>query len=85
MCRANCIPARYVTGYAEGIEPTDFHVFFEAYLGSQWYLFDASRMAPAGRLVRIGTGRDAADASIAKIVGAATMTGKVVWADECGG
>jgi len=82
LCRAMCIPARYVAGYAVGLEPPDFHGFFEAYLGSRWYLFDATRMAPVDGLVRIGTGRDAADASFATIIGAATMTRQVVWANR---
>lgn len=82
LCRAMCIPARYVAGYAVGLEPPDFHGFFEAYLGSRWYLFDATRMVPVGSLVRIGTGRDAADASFATIIGAANMTHYAVWANR---
>jgi transglutaminase-like putative cysteine protease len=80
FCRALCIPARYVSGYAVGLEPPDFHGFFEAYLGSRWYLFDATRMAPVAGFVRIGTGRDAADASFATIIGTATLTTMAVWA-----
>lgn len=82
LCRALCIPARYVSGYAVALQPPDFHGFFEAYLGSRWYLFDATRMAPVERLVRIGTGRDAADASFATIIGAATLTCMAVWAEQ---
>ncbi|MGR9114672.1 MAG: transglutaminase-like domain-containing protein [Gammaproteobacteria bacterium] len=82
LCRAMCIPARYVTGYAVGLEPPDFHGFFEAYLGSRWYLFDATRMASVDGLVRIGTGRDAADAAFAIIIGAATMNRQNVWANQ---
>ncbi|WP_368501368.1 transglutaminase family protein [Oceanobacter sp. 5_MG-2023] len=73
LCRALGIPARYVSGYAVGLEPPDFHGFFEAYLEDRWFLFDATRMAPVSGLVRIGIGRDAADASFANIVGLATM------------
>ena len=47
-------------GYAANLEPQDFHGFFEAYLGTDWYLFDATRMAPLDGLVRIGSGRDGA-------------------------
>jgi hypothetical protein len=43
------------------------------YLEYRWFLFDATRMAPVSGLVRIGIGRDAADASFANIVGLATM------------
>ncbi|WP_262966352.1 transglutaminase-like domain-containing protein [Methylobacter psychrophilus] len=82
LCRALCIPARYVSGYAVALQPPDFHGFFEAYLGSRWYLFDATRMAPVEGFVRIGTGRDAADASFATIIGAATLTTMAVWAEQ---
>ena len=64
------------------LQPPDFHGFFEAYLGSRWYLFDATRMAPVEGFVRIGTGRDAADASFATIIGEATLTSMAVWAAE---
>ena len=82
LCRALCIPARYVSGYAVALEPPDFHGFFEAYLGNQWYLFDATRLAPVEGLVRIGMGRDAADVPFATIIGAATLESKVVSAEE---
>jgi transglutaminase-like putative cysteine protease len=80
LCRALCIPARYISGYAVNLQPPDFHGFFEAYLGSRWYLFDATRMAPVEGFVRIGTGRDAADASFATIIGGATLTSMAVQA-----
>jgi transglutaminase-like putative cysteine protease len=69
LCRALSIPARYFTGYAHQLEPPDFHACFEAYIGNQWFVFDATRLAPLNGLVRIATGRDAADASIATIFG----------------
>ena len=78
LCRALGIPARYVSGYAVGLAPPDFHGFFEAYLEDRWYLFDATRMAPISGLVRIGIGRDAADSSFANIVGQATMQSMTV-------
>lgn len=73
LCRALGIPARYVAGYAVNLEPPDFHGFFEAFLKNRWYLFDATRMAPVSGFVRIGTGRDAADAPFTNIVGSATL------------
>ena len=82
LCRALCIPARYVSGYALALQPPDFHGFFEAYLGMRWYLFDATRMAPVEGFIRIGTGRDAADASFATIIGEATLTNMAVWAQQ---
>ncbi len=82
LCRALCIPARYISGYAVALQPPDFHGFFEAYLGGRWYLFDATRMAPVEGFIRIGTGRDAADASFATIIGEATLTSMAVWAEQ---
>lgn len=82
LCRALCIPARYVSGYAVALDPPDFHGFFEAYLGEHWFLFDATRLAPVEGLVRIGTGRDAADVPFATIIGAAILKNKVVSAAQ---
>lgn len=73
FCRALNIPARFVSGYSNGLVPQDFHAYFEAYLGSRWYLFDATRASRQNALVRIGIGRDAADVSFATIFGQAEM------------
>lgn len=78
LCRALGIPARYVAGYAVDLQPPDFHGFFEAYLGGNWYLFDATKLAPVGGFVRISTGRDAADTAFATLVGAATLQNMTV-------
>lgn len=80
LCRAMGIPARYVSGYAVNLQPPDFHGFFEAYLDNRWFLFDATRLAPVGGFVRIGTGRDAADVAFASIRGEAEGVGIDVWA-----
>ena len=80
LCRALCIPARYVSGYAVALQPPDFHGLFEAFLGSDWYLFDATRLAPLEGFVRIGTGHDAADSAFATIIGDAKLTSIAVWA-----
>ena len=85
LCRAMGIPARYVSGYAVGLDPPDFHGFFEAYLDGRWYLFDATRMAPIAKLVRIAAGRDAADAPFATFVGSATLNSMVVSAVDFAG
>ena len=61
FCRALNIPARFVSCYALGLEPADFHAVFEAYLDGRWWLFDATRQAALDGLVRIGVGRDAAE------------------------
>ena len=73
MCRALNIPARYVTGVDYGADPTlgpgDFHAYAEVFLGQRWYLFDPSGLTPVMGLIRIGTGRDAADVSFATLFG----------------
>lgn len=65
FCRALGIPARFVSCYAYGLEPRDFHAVFEAYLGGRWWLFDGTRQAALDGLVRIGVGRDAAEIAFA--------------------
>lgn len=82
LTRGLGIPARYVSGYAVGLKPPDFHGFFEAYLDGGWYLFDATRMAPREGLVRIGTGRDASDVPFATITGSAVLKGMKVYASD---
>ena len=79
FCRALGIPARFVSGYAYGLEPPDFHAVFEAYLDGRWYLFDPTRQAALDAIVRIGVGRDAAEVSFATIFGAMNPTGMSVW------
>ncbi len=69
LCRALDIPARYFTGYSYLLNPADFHACFEAYLGNEWIIFDATKLAPINGLVKIATGRDAADTAIATIFG----------------
>lgn len=74
LCRSLNIPARFVFGYAEFPDPPpDFHALFEAYVGNQWVLFDATRMAPIDKIVRIGTGTDAKDVAFATIYGDVEM------------
>jgi transglutaminase-like putative cysteine protease len=73
LCRALTIPARYFTGYSYRLRPQDFHACFEAYLGGQWILFDATKLVPLNGLVKIATGRDAADTAIANIFGDVTF------------
>lgn len=81
FCRALNIPARFASGYAWQLDPPDFHAVFEAYLGGEWYLFDATRQAALQGLVRIGVGRDAADAAFATIYGDAEFKGMSVGID----
>jgi transglutaminase-like putative cysteine protease len=75
LCRALNIPARFVTGHVQwDTPPPDFHAIFEAYVGGRWVLFDPTSMASTQKVVRIGTGRDAADVAFATIFGQARMT-----------
>jgi transglutaminase-like putative cysteine protease len=71
LCRALNIPARYFTGYAYELEPPDMHACFECFIGGSWTIFDATRLAHLNGLVRVGIGRDAADAAVASIFGGA--------------
>jgi transglutaminase-like putative cysteine protease len=84
FCRALDIPARFVSGYAWGLEPADFHAVFEAYLGDRWYLFDPTRQANLDGLVRIGVGRDAAEVSFATAFGPVEPTAMAVWIEPAG-
>lgn len=82
FCRALGIPARYVSGYACRLDEQDFHGFFEAYLDGNWYLFDPTRLAPTGGLVRIGVGRDAADTAFATLWGDAKLATMKIWVED---
>jgi len=66
-------PVRFVTGVDygadEGLGPPDFHAYVEAYVGDRWWLFDPTGISPLTGLIRIGTGRDAADVSFATMFG----------------
>lgn len=78
LCRALNIPARFVSGIDYGSDPalgpTDFHAYVEVYLSGRWYLFDPSGLCPTMGLMRLGTGRDAADVSFATVFGSVTSS-----------
>lgn len=69
LCRALQIPARFVAVYPPGLDPMDFHAVFEAWIDGSWLTYDATRKAPRPSLVRVATGRDAADAAFASVLG----------------
>ena len=73
LCRAVNIPARFASGTDYGADPAlgppDFHAYVEAYLGHRWFIFEPSGTAIPMGLVRLGTGRDAADVAFATIFG----------------
>jgi transglutaminase-like putative cysteine protease len=65
LCRALGVPARLVAVYAPGLSPMDFHAVVEVRRGARWEIHDPTRLAPRSSLVRISTGRDAADTAFA--------------------
>ncbi len=75
LCRAVDIPSRIAAVYAPGLSPMDFHAVTEVLIDDRWFVYDTTRLAPRQSLVRIATGRDAADTAFANVVGgAATLT-----------
>ncbi len=68
LCRAVGVPARLVAVYAPGLSPMDFHAVTEVWDGVGWSIVDSTRLAPRSSLVRIATGRDAADTAFATVV-----------------
>jgi transglutaminase-like putative cysteine protease len=70
LLRARDVPARLVSVYAPGLDPMDFHAVVEAALEDRWYVVDATLLAPRPGLVRIATGRDAADTAFLSNYGA---------------
>jgi len=75
LARAVGIPARLVAAYAPGLSPMDFHAVVEAHVDGAWRVFDPTCLAPRQSLLRIATGRDAADTAFADVLsGTATLT-----------
>ena len=72
LCRAMNVPARVAAVYAPGLSPLDVHLVAETALDGRWRVWDATRLAPRQTLVRIATGRDAADTALA-----ATLSGRL--------
>ena len=69
LLRALEIPARLVAVYAPGLSPMDFHAVVEADVDGTWCVVDATRLAPTSSLVRICSGRDAADTAFLSLFG----------------
>jgi transglutaminase-like putative cysteine protease len=69
LLRARDVPARVVSVYAPGLTPMDFHAVVEALVGGTWRVVDATLLAPRSTLVRIATGRDAADTAFLTVIG----------------
>jgi transglutaminase-like putative cysteine protease len=72
LCRSLNYPARFTTAVDFGADPSlgppDFHAYVEVFL-DRWYIFDPTGISPTTGLIRIATGRDAADVSFATIFG----------------
>ena len=76
LCRAVDVPARIAAVYAPGLSPMDFHVVVETAIEGNWYAWDATRSAPRPSMIRIATGRDAADVAFSTVLrGRAELTG----------
>lgn len=79
LCRALYIPARLVSVTGPGSSAAQglsgVHCCIEVFLGDRWYLFDPTGTAPIGRLIRLGTGRDASDLPAISMQGEAQQTG----------
>ncbi len=90
LCRCLNIPVRYCTGYLGDIGvpaapyPMDFSAWFEAFLGGQWYSFDARNLVPRIGRVLMARGRDAADVAITTTFGLNQLYSFKVWTDEVG-
>jgi transglutaminase-like putative cysteine protease len=91
LCRCMNIPARYCTGYLGDIgvppdpAPMDFSAWFEVYLGSRWYTFDARHNHPRIGRILIARGRDATDVAMVTSFGPATLAGFSVTTLEVAG
>ncbi|MET0735395.1 MAG: transglutaminase-like domain-containing protein [Microbacterium sp.] len=77
LLRGLGIPARQVAVYAPGLYPMDFHAVAEAWIGEAWRVVDATTLAPRQTLVRIATGRDAADTAFLTVVSGRAELGGV--------
>jgi transglutaminase-like putative cysteine protease len=88
FCRCLNVPARYCTGYLGDIGvplapyPMDFSAWFEAFLGGQWYSFDARNNVPRIGRVLMARGRDAADCAITTTFGVNQLQSFKVWTEE---
>jgi transglutaminase-like putative cysteine protease len=77
LLRALEVPARLVAVYAPGLDPMDFHAVVEADVDGIWCLVDPTRLAPTSSLVRICTGRDAADTAFLTLYGGVATLGEL--------
>src|SRR6185295_8528387 len=77
--------ARLAAVYAPGLAPMDFHAVVEVLTAAGWQVLDPTRLAPRRALVRIATGRDAADTAFATTMrGTAELMASLVFASSDG-
>lgn len=69
LLRARGVAARFASVYAPGLAPMEFHAVAEAWVEGAWRVVDATALAPRQSLVRIATGRDAADTAFLTVLG----------------
>jgi transglutaminase-like putative cysteine protease len=88
LCRCMNVPARYCTGYLGDIgvpldgTPMDFSAWFEVYLGSRWYTFDARHNMPRIGRILMARGRDATDVAMVTSFGPCALAHFKVVTDE---
>lgn len=85
LARGASIPARFASVYAPGVTPGDFHAVAEVFLGGSWHLVDATGMAPADTIARIGVGMDAAETAFLTAFGVITLVAQSVTVSAVGG
>jgi transglutaminase-like putative cysteine protease len=78
LLRALDTPARLVAVYAPGCDPMDFHAVTEVAVDGRWLAVDATLLAPRQSLLRISTGRDAADTAFLTNFGGGLVLGSSV-------
>ncbi|MEE6273555.1 transglutaminase family protein [Georgenia sp. MJ206] len=78
LLRSLDVPARLAAVYAPGLAPMDFHAVAEAWVDGAWHVVDATLLAPRSSLVRIATGRDAADTAFLSSYGAPIRMGRLL-------
>jgi transglutaminase-like putative cysteine protease len=72
LLRALNVPARLASVYAPGLSPMELHAVAEAFVDDAWWVVDATKKAPRQSLLRVATGRDAADTALLTNFGPAT-------------
>lgn len=78
LARAGGLPARIASVYAPGVTPPDFHAVAEIFVGGSWHLIDATGMATAADMAKIGIGRDIGDIAFLTAFGPLVMNGQNV-------